>query len=109
MGRQQPFLLFRAACLFGISGGSIDIDPEPFTASRMAQLLCKMLKEQKWKNAPFTSGTMPSSKPVALTLPQIYSAAKVRHILHGSKQFITARLAGGYDFRDIAKSRMKVQ
>ena len=25
----------------GASGGSIDIDPEPFQASRMAHLLCK--------------------------------------------------------------------
>jgi len=27
--------------LKGASGGSIDINPEPFQASRMAQLLCK--------------------------------------------------------------------
>lgn len=45
--------------LFGISGGSIDIDPEPFTASRMAQLLCKTPKESKWMNVPFTSGKSP--------------------------------------------------
>ena len=35
----------------GASGGSTDIDPEPFQASRMAQLLCKASFEGSEANA----------------------------------------------------------